>query len=284
MKGTVEEELTSRAAASLGGEIGGPVQGMFCLDPEGRVIGGQMHRYSGAGRSEHLEAALKEFAESRGPKEEARKPAVRRGCYAQTVPYRLGCPQGGAVLRVTNRFLDGGRPKKWSNNLGSQSDVEQYEGALGRDVLWIRRDEVEQLAAGRLPESLLKRLAIFHARNTTYGQYGSSWDMKDLKTLEVKLDAGRLSGTILLEHAKPPRTYRATVCGFVEGKGSTLRRFDAVLKGEWQELTDYEFKITNENRILGVGITLLRDGDPMRNITPGCLGGYSSLNVEDYLR
>ncbi len=285
MKGTLEEAFTSDPPASLGGELSGPVQGMFCLDLEGRVLGGQKYRYSGSGNRDHLEAALADFRQSRGQKEgEAPKAVATRGRLAQTVPYSLACPKGAAVARVTNRFLDPGRPKKWSQNLGSKEIVEQYEGAMGRDVLWIRKDEVDQLVGGRLPESLLKRLAIFHARNTTYGQYGGSWEAKDLKTMDLKLDAGRVSGTIILEHAKPLRFYRASVTGFVEAKGPTLTRFDLILQGEWQEVTDYEFKITNADRVLGVGITLLHDDDPMKKITPGSLGGHSSLKIEDYLR
>jgi hypothetical protein len=104
--------------------------------------------------------------------------------------------------------------------------------SLGRDHLWVRRDEADALARGQLPESLQRRIARFHLIDNTRGE-PPFWRPDEIRTLDLRLQGGKLTGSVHLETATGDRGYRADVLGFIEARQGKVARFDLVTRGDY---------------------------------------------------
>jgi hypothetical protein len=108
---------------------------------------------------------------------------------------------------------------------------------VGRDHLWVRKDEAEALAQGALPDSLKTRLTRFHLVDNTRCE-PPMWRADEVKRLEMTLQDGRLAGTVRLETRSGNRGYQGDLLGFVEVKEGKVVRFDPVVRGQfWGEGT-----------------------------------------------
>jgi hypothetical protein len=219
----VDHEIERRKDAE--GELYRKVAGkavsnsVFAFDPSGKLLfqrlGGEIYqKYVPA-----LQAAIKDYQPA---KAEAKK--VPAGADRDEHFYPV--PEGAVVVHVTARMVKGGKswpgPERW-----------------GRDNMWIRTDEVAELAEGHLPDSLKKRIARCHLINTTGGHLtaGAMWKQDHVKKLDMHLVDGRLTGEAELEGwvKGPARNdhsrYSAQLLGFIEVKDGKLTRFDVVAVG-----------------------------------------------------
>ena len=192
---------------------------VFAFDPSGNLLfqrlGGQIYeKYNPA-----LEAAIKDYVPVK-----AIAKSVSSGTDRDEHFYPV--PADAVVVHVTSRMTDGAR--SWPGQL-----------RWGRDNLWIRKDEVDALAKGQMPDSLKNRIARCHLINTTGGHLrsGAMWKPGHVKRLDMNLEGGRLTGAAELEGwiKGPSRNdhsrYSVQILGFVETKDGKLTRFDMVAVG-----------------------------------------------------
>lgn len=142
--------------------------------------------------------------------------------------YNVKPPEGGAILRVHGKVLDGYEPTddRWQ---------EIFQSALSRDNMWLTAEEHKQVAAGNIPKQVQQRLVRFHLVDGTRGE-PPMWNEDEIRTLDMQLDNGRLSGKVHLETKDGKRGYQAQILGYVESSGETLTRFDVVVHGDfWGE-------------------------------------------------
>jgi hypothetical protein len=191
-------------------------QGRYAFTPEGKLVGFNNNR-----SVERIQNLLKKALEKYPPGEPsaegspidtARKPSLDR-----TVR------EGTVVVNVYAKVLGG-------QDETENKTAKMFQASLGEDHLWIRKDEGEALARGELPESLKRRIALYHLNDFTRGE-PNLWRSNQLKKLEMTLKDGKLAGVVQLETADGKRGYETELLGFVEAKEGKLSRFDLVSKG-----------------------------------------------------
>src|SRR5689334_1726459 len=101
---------------------------------------------------------------------------------------------------------------------------------LGRDHLWLRKDEAEALGRGVLPDSVARRLARFHLVDNTRGE-PPMWRDDEVKELRLTLRDGKLSGSVRLETKGGDRGDRAELLGRVEAKDGKVVHLDLIVRG-----------------------------------------------------
>src|SRR5262249_51862243 len=141
-------------------------------------------------------------------------------------------PQNGLVVYTTAKVLAGHDSVKAAKGT-IQHDMETaWKTSLGREHLWVRKDEAQALTKGELPESLKRRIARYHRVDNTRGT-PMGWAETDIKKLEMTLSEGRLTGSAHLETKDGSRGYQADLLGFVEARDGKVTRFDVVARGEF---------------------------------------------------
>ena len=136
--------------------------------------------------------------------------------------YRL--PEGGFILTVTSKVLSG-------YEASISKEVGFFQNSIGRDVLWVRKDEHQALARGQLMDSLKNRIAMYHLYDNTRGE-PHPWAAAEVKKLEMTLKDGEITGSVHLESASGDHGYQAEIRGNVESKDGKVTRFDLVSKGQ----------------------------------------------------
>jgi hypothetical protein len=193
--------------------LDGYSQGFYIFTPSGKLL--EFANTLSADQMKHmLASALKKFE----PTGEA--PKFEEGPKGSRFVYEL--PEGGLIIDVTSKVLGGYEP-------GDRTDVIR-QTALGRDHLWLRKDEAQALMRDELPESVKVRLARFHLVDNTRGE-PPFWRADQIKELKLTLDKGRLAGSVHLETKAGDRGYQAQLLGFTQTKDHRLARFDMVAKG-----------------------------------------------------
>jgi len=189
-------------------------QGLYACTPDGKLLGYSNHRSPERTRP-LLRKALEEF-----------KPAETA---ALTVPARdphllASAPAGGLVVTVTSKIVDG-----YEKTEAAETQI--FHGSMGRDVLWVLKDEHEALVRGDFPERLKQRIARFHLIDNTRGE-PAMWTAEEVKQLQLTLKDGKLTGTVRLEADSKGRRYDTELLGFVETKDGKVTRFDLVSRGQ----------------------------------------------------
>jgi hypothetical protein len=133
-------------------------------------------------------------------------------------------PEGGLVVTVTSKVLAG-------YEAAANAEIGFFQNSIGRDVLWVRRDEHQALARGVLMDSLKNRLALFNLLDNTRGE-PHPWAKTEVKKLEMTLKDGVITGSVHLESASGDHGYVADLRGVVESKDGKVTRFDLVSKGQ----------------------------------------------------
>lgn len=210
-----EGELFAKVLKQAGRGTGGYAQGVYLFTPDGQLLA-----FSNTADARHVKGlmatALKKF-----------DPAAAKAPESKPVAVLPSPPAGGLVVAVVAKLLGGYEP--------GDRRGEHYLASHGRDHLWLRKDEAAALAAGKLPESVKKRLVRFHLIDNTRGE-PPMWGESEIKRLDLTLKDGKLSGTVHLETKAGDRGYRADLLGVVEAKDGKVTRFDLLAKGEfWGE-------------------------------------------------
>jgi hypothetical protein len=134
------------------------------------------------------------------------------------------------VVNVTSKTLGGYGPSE-------KKLAQRYKDSVGRDHLWVRKDEAEALGKGVLPRSLQLRIARFHLVDNTRGE-PPLWRPDEVKELKLELRDGRVAGSIRLQTRSAERGYTADLLGVVEVKDGKVSRFDLLARGQfWGEGT-----------------------------------------------
>ncbi len=236
-------------------------QGLYAFTADGTLVGYTNHR-----SADRVKPLLKKALEAAADVE---APAVERG--KADARFERTLPEGAAVVDVTSKVLGGyGEPKTaWEK---------AYQTSLGRDHLWIRRDEVLALEKGGMPESLARRMVRFHFIDNTRGE-PPMWAADEVKELSLKLEGGRLAGKVRLETASGDRGFEAAVAGFVEAKDGKLARFDVVAKGQFRGEGRYTQNAPEGRFPFAVGFALADPGDAASKVPP-----QGARDLRDYLR
>ncbi len=184
--------------------------------------------------------------------------------------YNISPPEGGLVLRVQAKVLDGYEPTddRWRKI---------FQTALSRDNLWVSPSEHKAIVAGQIPNSLLQRIARFHLVDNTRGE-PPMWEPNQIRDAEMRLDDGRLSGTVHLATDRADRGYDAKFNGVVEVRDGSVVRFDMVALGDfWGEGT-YTRRAPAGKFPLAISFTLADGTDIADQLVPqaarGWLRGY----------
>lgn len=210
-----EGKLFAAVLAQAKRGLQGYSQGVYLFTPAGRLL--EFANTADAGQERRmLASALRKFDPAAEAVKVPDKPET-----ARSIP---DPPEGGLVLTVTSKVLGGYDAADPRTRVRAES--------LGRDHLWVRKDEAQALAGGDLPESLTRRLARFHLVDNTRGE-PPFWRPDEVRKLELGLRQGRLSGTAHVETASGDRAYRADLLGFIEAKGGSVTRFDLVARGDY---------------------------------------------------
>jgi hypothetical protein len=184
--------------------------------------------------------------------------------------YNPRLPAGGLVVRVRAKILSGYKPTtdRWRRI---------FQTALSRDNLWISDSERQALVRGEIPASLQKRIARFHLVDNTRGE-PPMWQEREIRTIEMKLDNGRLTGNVRLVTSDESRGYKAELKGFITVKEGKVVRFDVVALGKFWGEGRYTRGAPEGKFPLAVSFSLADGSDVADAIPPqgsrGWLGGY----------
>ncbi|HYT93634.1 MAG TPA: hypothetical protein VEL76_33255 [Gemmataceae bacterium] len=254
-----EGELFARVLKQAGRGLGGTSQGNYLFTPDGKLLA-----FANTADAAHvrrlMETALKKF-------DPATAPAVEAGPKAALPQFEP--PAGGLVLDVTSKVLGG--YEKGGNRA--------MRDAVGRDHLWLRKDEAEALARGELPESVKQRLARFHLIDNTRGE-PPLWRPDEVKRLELTLKDGRLSGSVHLETKAGNRGYQADLLGVVEVNAGRVTRLDLVAKGAYWGEGNFTRGAPPGRFPFAVAFTL----SPGTSAADRVLPGAARSNLKGYLR
>ena len=184
--------------------------------------------------------------------------------------YNVKPPEGGLVLRVRAKILDGYEPTtdRWQRI---------FQTAMSRDNLWISKSEHQALVGGDFPLSLQKRMVRFHLVDNTRGE-PPMWNEKEIRKLDFKLSGGQLSGQVRLETNRGDRGYVANLLGFVGTKNGKVVRLDIVAEGEFWGEGRFTRGAPKGKFPLAISFTLADGTDVADRIPPqgsrGWLPGY----------
>ena len=139
-------------------------------------------------------------------------------------------PDGGLVIRVNAKILDGYEPTadRWRRI---------FQTAISRDNLWISRAEHEALVRGVVPAGLQQRIARYHLVDNTRGE-PPMWKADEVRAVSLRIKDGRLSGCVRLATADGDRGFEADLLGEIKVAAGKVVRFDLVAHGQfWGEGT-----------------------------------------------
>lgn len=217
-----EGEFYRKVVSQDGGrrDFNSSTQGRYAFTPEGQLIGFNNNR-----SVERVVGLLKKALEKVPPTGAAPAEAPAIDTTKKHAGLDRTLKDGTVVLNVYGKVLSAPDEAagKWAK---------MFQESLGEDHLWIRKDEAAALVRGELPESVRRRITLYHLNDFTRGE-PNLWRDGEVKKLEMSLQDGRLTGAVHLETADGKRGYEADLLGFIESKDGALSRFDLVAKGEF---------------------------------------------------
>lgn len=245
---------------------GGTLQGLHVINASGELVG-YVYDFRPQSVLAMLEKALKKYKHVEAPPID----------FTQK-DKRFEMPEGGLVVVTTAKVLDGHDPVKSAKGT-IQYDMENaWKTSLGREHLWLKKDEVQALVKGELPEIVKKRIVRYHLVDNTRGT-PTGWTEGEIKKLEMTLEQGRLKGSVHLETKDGTRGYQAELLGFVEIKEGKVSRFDIVALGQFWGHGTYTPGAPKGRFPLAIAFTLADVNDPLYKLVPDAVRCYA-----DYLR
>lgn len=245
-------------------------QGFYIFSPDGKLISGWNNRDPDKVKR-LLKAALADY---HGPTQVEALTATRDRNFIRDLP------AGGRVVDVFSKITDAQWPTakdKWE-----EAYFAMFRASEGRDHLWITQAEIAALTRGTMPESLTRRIALYHLIDNTRGE-PPMWQDPELRTAKITAtpEGGklRLAGNAEAATTSKDREYHMKILGYVETKGDTLVRFDLVARGRFRGHGQY----TATGAPLGgfnlaIAFTLADQAGEGSKVPPQ---GY---NADDYLR
>jgi hypothetical protein len=245
--------LTPTERAFLSGRgLEASTQGLSVVTAGGRLLasGGG---YEPAAVRRLLERALASHA----PEEPAavELPAAAEGDAA----HRRLPPEGGLVFHVTWKLLEQDATEPSATTGGGKYEA-LFREALGLDRLWARRDEAQELAAGRFPASLARRVARCHLSYVFAGKVAE---------LEVAVEDGRLSAEFASDAGE-----RGRLSGLLEVRAGRVARLEMVAAGRAERVEDFGFAagltVIPRGRRLPAAllVRLAAEDDPLARVPP----------------
>jgi hypothetical protein len=181
-------------------------------------------------------------------------------------------PAGGLIVRVTAKVLGRYEP---TDDMWRQA----FQSALSRDNLWTTAAEHQSLVAGRFPASLAQRIARFHLVDNTRGE-PPMWERNEIKSLELTLAAGKLSGTFHLRSVDGQRGFQGDLLGVVETDNHQVTRFDLVARGQFWGEGPFTTGAPKGEFPFAVAFTLSDGKDEADKVRPQASRGW----LDGYLR
>lgn len=184
--------------------------------------------------------------------------------------YNVSPPQGGLVLRVRAKVLDGYKPTddRWRKI---------FQSAVSRDNFWVTKQEHRSLVAGDVPESLKKRMAKYHLVDNTRGE-PPFWQPRDLKAFRCDIDSGIVRGQVRLANERGDRGYDADLYGVIESEDGAVTKLDFVVRGDFWGEGRYTGGAPEGKFPLAIWFTLADGSDVADRIPPqgsrGWIDGY----------
>jgi hypothetical protein len=211
----LEYDLFARLVKQTGEEVNGYNQGLYFFTPSAELLS-----FSNTVSGEQAWKLLRRAEDKFTPPETF--PAMLRG-HEQAGPL-WALPDGSQLVLVTSKVLGG-----YDEAENKRRQIHQE--SLGRDHLYLTKEEIASLARGDFPESLKKRLPALLNDNTR-GEPGR-WRRSEIRQLDINLSGGRLTGRVHFETESGDRGYQADVLGFVDVQDGVLKRFDIVVDGDY---------------------------------------------------
>lgn len=245
---------------------GGTLQGLHVINTRGELVG-YVYDFRPQSVLAMLDKVLKKYEHVDAPDIDFK---LKDG--------RFTMPEDGIVVVTTAKVLAGHDPVKAEKGT-IQYDMESaWKNSMGREHLWVRKDEVQALLQGDLPESLQKRIIRYHLVDNTRGT-PTSWAASEIKKMELTLKEGRLAGRVHLETKDGKRGYEADLLGFIEVKDGKVTRFDIVARGQHWGQGAHTPGAPKGRFPLAISFTLAQRSDPLYNLVPDAVRCYA-----DYLR
>ena len=211
----LEYELFEKLVEQTGEKVSGYNQGLYFFSPSAELLS-----FSNTVSGEHAWKLLRRAEEKFTPP--ATLPAVLKGHEDAGPLWQL--PDGSQLVLVNSKILGGyekpGDPRR-----------KIHQESLGRDHLYLTREEISALASGKFPDSLKRRMPALLNDNTR-GEPGR-WRGSEVKQFEAALADGRITGKVYFENTSGDRGYKAELLGFVAVKDGQLTRFDLVVSGDY---------------------------------------------------
>jgi hypothetical protein len=211
----LEYDLFARLVEQTGEKVSGYNQGLYFFTPAAELLS-----FSNTVSGEHAWKLLRQAEQKFQPP--ATLPQILKGHESAGPLWTLA--DGSQLVLVNSKVLGGYEKSDNPRRLIHQE-------SLGRDHLYLSRDEISALANNQFPDSLKKRLPALLNDNTR-GEPGR-WRSSEIKKFDVTFQDGRLTGQIHLENASGDRGYRADLLGFISTEEKTLTRFDIVVRGDY---------------------------------------------------
>lgn len=186
--------------------------------------------------------------------------------------YNPQLPERGLIVRVHAKVLDGYETpeNEWQKI---------FQESLSRDNLWITGSEHDALVGGNIPETLQRRIARFHLVDNTRGE-PTMWDPEAIQSLEMNLDAGKITGSATLKAPEVNREFHAGIYGLVETSEGKVTRFDMVASGKFRGSGRYTKHAPTGFFPLAISFTLADGSDVADAVPPQGSRGW----LEGYLR
>ena len=211
----LEYDLFAKLVQQTGEQVSGYNQGLYFFTPAAELLS-----FSNTVSGEHAGKLLRQALEKFEPP--AALPELLKGHEDAGPLWKL--PDGSQLVLVNSKVLGGyEKPENTRRRIHQQS--------LGRDHLWLSKEEIAALASGRFLADLRERLPMLLNDNTR-GEPGR-WRKSEIKRFDVNLQDGRITGRAHFENASATRGYKAELLGFVAAKDGVLTRFDMVVHGNY---------------------------------------------------
>jgi hypothetical protein len=245
---------------------GGTLQGLHVINTAGDLVG-----YVYDFRPENVVAMLEKSLEKFKAVD---APAID----FKNKDKRFTMPEDGLVVFTITKVLAGHDPVKSAEGTIKHAMESAWKNSMGREHIWVRKDETQALVKGELAESLKKRIVRYHLVDNTRGT-PTSWTENEIKKLDIQLAGGELKGSVHLETKDGSRGYQADLLGFVEAKDGKVTRFDIVCNGQFWGQGTHTPGAPKGRFPLAISFRLGNADHPLYSLVPDAVRSH-----KDYLR
>lgn len=213
--------------------------GACVFTPDGRVLG----TCSATSRKEVFNLLTAALPKYEAPAKRFRIEPINKVDEANR--YEVKAPDGSLVVTTMMSHLSerGRGTNAWFDKLLSST--------VATDRLWILKEEVDALSKGKFPDTLKKRIAVWHLVDSiTFDQNRRG----TVKRFDLELKDGRLTGSMDLDTGR--HAMQLDLLGFIESKNGEITRFDIVAHGTRRTAKSgsdypvaYAFSIADKNHV-----------------------------------